>query len=56
MYPSEMPLHVWNGQEDDPEWLDSWLQEIDHDVDTWRTVALGLFMLALIIAAFILHS
>src|SRR5665213_3037535 len=36
-----MKLHIWNGQEDDPEWLDSWLQEIDHDVDTWRTVALA---------------
>ena len=51
-----MKLHIWNGQEDDPEWLDSWLQEIDHDVDTWRTVALALFWIALIALAFWLHS
>ena len=51
-----MPLHIWNGQEDDPEWLASFLEDVRRDVDRWKERAVWLFLLALVILAFILHS
>ena len=52
MYPSDMALHVWNGQESDPDFLEDVARNVEH----WKERAVWLFLLALVIAAFILHS